>query len=183
MRRRSFRIRERELGSPSMLKCPNCGGTHFTATEQNSQRCEYCGTVLEPAQPVTRIGECPRCRFKNEPDARYCSECGLALGKWTPNQKSKLDPAVISIAATIIGSMFVPVGGAILGLFLAYKAREQARSTQGSRDMARIAILVGWIGLGIFIIPMCLFPLMMGGQIGLTICGGMRELPRIAFGP
>lgn len=81
--------------------------------------------------------------------------------------------------------MFVPIGGAILGLFLAYKARDQARATGGtggSQDLARIAILVGWVGLGISVIPMCLFPLMMGGQIGLSICSGMRDLSLIGSG-
>ena len=106
----------------------------------------------------------------------------MALEKWRPARTNKRDLAVMSIAATVIGSMFVPVGGALLGLFLAYKARDQARATGSSGDVARIAILVGWVVLGISVVPLCLFPFMMSGEIAISICSAMHPLSVIASG-
>jgi hypothetical protein len=76
--------------------------------------------------------------------------------------------------------MFVPIGGGILGLILAYKAREQARAGRGtgsSAEIARIAIIVGWLGLAFGLFPLCFFPVLMGGQMGLSFCSAMTEVP------
>jgi hypothetical protein len=57
----------------------------------------------------------------------------------------------------------VPVAAPILGLILAYKARSQASARDGrsgSEDLARIAIIVGWVLLGTSVVPMCAFPLL-----------------------
>jgi uncharacterized protein (DUF983 family) len=174
-----------ELDSPGILKCPNCGGARFSGSDQGSQSCEYCGTVIETTGSASEFVRCPRCRFENDKGARYCRECGLALDKWQPARTNRPDLAVISIAATVIGSMFVPVGGALLGLFLAYKARDRARATNqmgGNAELARIAILVGWAGLGITLVPLCLFPLLMSGPIAVSMCSGMHPLSLLAFG-
>jgi hypothetical protein len=87
--------------------------------------------------------------------------------------------------ASVIGTFFVPVAAPILGLILAYKARSQASATDGrsgSEDLARIAIIVGWVLLGASVVPMCAFPLLFGGQLGFSICGAASELPRIFLG-
>ena len=173
------------MDSSGTVKCPNCGGARFSRSDRGSQICAYCGTELETTASASEFVLCPGCQTKNQMGARYCRECGLALDKWQPDQTKRPDLAVISIAATVIGSMFVPVVGPILGLFLAYKAREQARATGqvgGSAELARIAILVGWVGLGVTLVPMCLFPFVMSGQIAASICSGMRPLSLLASG-
>jgi hypothetical protein len=140
----------------------------------NELKCAYCGSAVSQDTGV----RCPRCGLDNERGAHYCSQCGLALTKWTSPERPKRDLALISIGATVVGSLFVPVGGAILGLFLAYKAREQARAAggwSGSEELARIAIAVGWIGLGVSLLPLCLFPVMMGGEMVSSLCGGLMR--------
>jgi hypothetical protein len=121
---------------------------------------------------------CPRCKFDNDPDALYCKQCGLAISKWTSAEKPKTDLAIISIIATIVGSLFVPIGGAVLGLILGYKARDQARASDGkisSEQTARIAIVLGWVVLAMSVLPLCMLPLLFGGELGFSLCGALPQ--------
>jgi ribosomal protein S27AE len=162
----------------SVWQCPNCGSSEFDEVSSNRRQCVYCGSVLKPheLQPV-RI-KCPRCGFENPPGAYYCSQCSLALTKWMPVARKKTDPALISIIVTIVGSFFVPIGGAILGLFLAYKALKEARASEGrlgSESLARIAVAVGWIGLALSVLPFVLFFVMSGAQAGCALCNELSQ--------
>lgn len=168
-----------------IVQCPSCGASSLVETSAFERRCEYCGTSVELAQSANTPFRCPRCAVENEPGARYCSKCGLALSKWLSAPKTKTDLGIVSIIATVVGTMFVPIGGGILGLILAYKAREQARAsrgTGGSAEIARIAIIVGWLGLAFGLLPLCFFPALMGGQMGLSFCGAMTEVPILFTG-
>lgn len=49
------------------MKCPSCG-----AGDQTGKFCGECGATLD--------GVCPSCSADVEPGARYCPECGEALG-------------------------------------------------------------------------------------------------------
>lgn len=169
----------------TVRECPNCGGTAFVDVTPDELRCEYCGTTVTSLNQTRGLLTCPRCGFDNERGTRYCGECGLAVTKWTYGEKPKADLAIVSILASVIGTFFVPVAAPILGLILAYKARSQARATDGrsgSEDLARIAIIVGWVVLGTSVVPMCAFPLLLGGQPGFSICGAASELPRMFLG-
>jgi phage FluMu protein Com len=169
----------------NIWKCPNCGSTNFVEIKPNKRRCEYCGSILTPFETTPALVKCPRCGFQNERDARYCNQCGMAINKWKSRESSKTDPALISIIATIGGSFFVPIGGAILGLILAYKALKAARASSGrsgSEGLARAAVAIGWIALAISALPLCLFPMMIGGEIGHSLCGGASALPYMLFG-
>lgn len=173
------------MNGAGILGCNNCGGAGLAEISPDEWRCEYCGTTLKLSRMEPSLFNCPRCTFENEPGARYCNQCGLALEKWVSREKPKADLAIASILATVLGSFFVPVGGAILDLILAYKARVQAQASgcrSGSAEFARIAIAVGWIGLAIGLFPLCILPAMLGGQMGLSICGGMTELPAVLLG-
>ena len=166
-------------------ECPNCGGTNFVEVAPNKRRCEYCGSILTPFETPSALVKCPRCGFENERGARYCNQCGLAMNKWRSRASSRTDPAIVSIIATIGGSLFVPIGGAILGLILAYKALKEARASHGrsgSEGLAKTAVAIGWIALAMSALPLCMFPMMIGGQFGRSLCGGLLELPYMLFG-
>jgi hypothetical protein len=174
-----------EFASSGTLDCPNCGAARFFRSDRGSQICDHCGTEPETTGSGSGFALFPACHSTNEMVARCCRECGLALDMRRPDQTKRLDLAAISIAATVIGSMFVPVVGPILGLFLAHKARDQARATgkvSGSAELARIAIPVGWVGLGVTLVAMCLVPFFMRGQIAVSICSGMHPLSLPASG-
>jgi hypothetical protein len=166
-------------------ECPNCGGADVIDVAPGLQSCAYCGSALTPPRAPLNPARCPGCSYQNQPGARYCNQCGLALAGWTAIQKPKTDPALLSIAATVVGSMFLPVGGAVLGLFLGYKARNLARATgglRGSEGLARAAIAIGWAGLAFTLLPLFLIPLLIGGQIGVSLCAGLLDLPGLLLG-
>lgn len=165
----------------SLLSCPNCGSTEFTETTPDVHRCDYCGTILRSPQerPETRVVViCPRCGSENPRGTRYCSECGQSLTDWLPREVKQLDPATLSILVTILGWFFLPVISAVIGLILAYRARKQARTTygrSGSERLARTAIIIGWVGIGIGLVPLILTLAVAGFSWGFTLCNGPIE--------
>jgi hypothetical protein len=153
-------------------ECPNCGGSDFVEITPHKHRCAYCGTVLtvhEPkAEPDTVT--CPRCGSENERNARYCGNCGKTLG-WTL-ALGKIDPAIISIIVTVVGSSFLPIGAAILGLILGYRTlRETRAGVEGNEKLAKAAVVVGWIGLAYTALPFCV---VLGG-IWVEIVSGIID--------
>jgi hypothetical protein len=74
--------------------------------------------------------------------------------------------------------MFIPFGGGI-GLWLAYRALRNARDTGeagGSERMARAAVIVGWIGLCMHVIPLCLVLAISGTQASWNICSALGSI-------
>jgi hypothetical protein len=76
-----------------------------------------------------------------------------------------------------VGSFFVPIVGAILGLVLAYKALREARAGGwGSEKMARTAIIVGWGGIALCLLPLCMATTMSGTQLGYFLCNDLFQV-------
>ena len=72
--------------------------------------------------------------------------------------------------------MFLPLMGAIIGLILAYKALRDIRADGGqarSENLARTAIIVGWGGVAVCVLPLCLMVTASGAQMGITVCGDL----------
>jgi hypothetical protein len=119
---------------------------------------------------------CPQCGFENERGDRYCNQCGAALAGPAPARITRLDPALVSIIVTVAGSMFVPLMGGIVGLILAYRALREARTDGGqarSEKLARTAVIVGWGGVAVCVLPLCLMVTASGAQMGITVCGDL----------
>jgi hypothetical protein len=159
-----------------VLECPNCGSGDFGEIAPNKHRCAYCGTIItSPGRPPDRVW-CPQCGFENERGGRYCNQCGTALAGPAPVRSTRLDPALVSIIVTVAGSMFVPLTGAIIGLILAYKARRDIQTDGGqgrSEKLARTAVIVGWGGVALGALPLCLMVTASGAQMGITVCGDL----------
>ena len=159
-----------------VLECPNCGSGDFCEIAPNKHRCAYCGTIMaSPGRPPDRV-RCPQCGFENERGDRYCNQCGAALASPARAQSTKLDPALVSIIVTVAGSMFVPFMGGIVGLILAYRALREARADggrAGSEKLARTAVIVGWGGVAVCVLPLCLMVTASGAQMGITVCGDL----------
>jgi hypothetical protein len=84
-----------------------------------------------------------------------------------------MDPAVLSIIATFFGSMIVPVGGPILGLYLGYKALKDARAGDvgnTSEVLAKVAIVIGWGVSAMHFLAVCMALFMPGAQWGCSLC-------------
>lgn len=163
----------------SFLECPNCGSSDFVEIASNKHQCVYCGTILTSGEAKPDLVKCPRCGFENERGDHYCNNCGKVLVSWVPDEIKKMDLAVISIIATVAGLFIIPVGGAILGLFVGYKALRQARASGGGRDSekrARTAIIVGWVGLALGVLPLCLAMTVPGMKRGYSICDELFQM-------
>jgi uncharacterized membrane protein/predicted RNA-binding Zn-ribbon protein involved in translation (DUF1610 family) len=163
----------------SVFECPNCGGTDFAQLTQNRRKCAYCGTVLTLRETKPKVVRCPRCGFDNERGDRYCNNCGRPLVSWSPVTKAKrMDPALLSIIVSVVGSLFIFLGGPAVGLVLGYRALREARASGGGDRLerrAKAAVVVGWIVLASTVLPLCLSLLMPGVQWGCSACQGLFE--------
>jgi hypothetical protein len=120
---------------------------------------------------------CPYCGALNERGDHYCNSCGRLLKGLTLTGK-KIDPALLSIIVTIGGSLFVPLGGAIAGLVLGYKALKDVRTRPGQEQgerLARAAVVIGWIVLASSVLPLCAFGSMSGVRSICSLWEGVLE--------
>lgn len=154
------------------LECPNCGSSDFVEVAPQKHRCTYCGTVLTLPREPPRYVKCPHCGLENERGSYYCSQCGTPLVSIArPAARAPRDPALTSILVTIIGSLFVPLLGAAAGLFLAYRALREARAGQGgSERLARMAIIIGWGGIALVLLPLLFGGITLGVRAGYSAC-------------
>ena len=169
------------MSAVNFWECPSCGSTDFVEVTPRQHRCVYCGTVLTLSETQPELVTCPHCGFDNEQGDRYCNNCGRTLVSWAEPvervKSTKRDPAVISIIVTVAGSFFVPIVGAILGLVLAYKALRQARAGGwGSERMARTAVIIGWGGIAVGLLPLCMATTMSGTQLGYSWCNDLLQI-------
>ncbi len=88
--------------------------------------------------------------------------------------------AVGSLIASILGLTLIPTIGSVIGLILGYMARKEIRNSRGAMQgegLAKAGIILGWIGVGLAVIGVCLFVLMwaglLGGSFGLGICANL----------
>jgi hypothetical protein len=86
--------------------------------------------------------------------------------------------AVASLVSSILGLTLIPTIGSIIGLILGYMARNKIRDSAGAmggEGLAKAGIIVGWIGIGLAAIGICiaLIAIIAGvGIPGLAICAG-----------
>jgi hypothetical protein len=88
--------------------------------------------------------------------------------------------AIGSLIASILGLTLFPTIGSVIGLILGYVARNQIRDsggTIGGDGVAKAGIILGWIGVALAVVGVCLVILvwagLIGGSFGLTICAGL----------
>ena len=173
------------MNDVSILECPNCGSTDLIKVKQNKHRCAYCGTVLTEKSQVAaapRADKCPRCGFENERGDRYCNDCGRPLVKMTApigrSKKTGISPANLSILVSIVGSLFIPFGGPVLGLILGYKALGDARDGgkgEKSEKQAKTAIAIGWAIVAFSLVMMCIAMGMPTVQSGCSMCQSLFD--------
>ena len=172
------------MSEVSAWGCSNCGSPDFVDVAPNKRRCAHCGSIFTLRETPAVVVKCLRCGFDNEPEARYCSNCGAPLGGWAPPERKKLDPATVSIMVTVFGFLVFPVGGAIVGLVLGYKALRDAQESggrTGSEKLARTAIYVGWGGIALSVLPLCLFVGMSGVGWGCSLIEELFQAAGNAF--
>jgi hypothetical protein len=87
--------------------------------------------------------------------------------------------AIGSLVAGILGLSLLPAIGSVIALGLGYAARSEIRSSESvtGEKLARVGIVLGWIGVGVAIVGGCLafWAIVLGLTAipGLRICGGL----------
>jgi hypothetical protein len=79
--------------------------------------------------------------------------------KGTPSELPNSTTAIISLVAGILGLTFFPLMGSVVALItgsMATKEILQSGGTVGGESMARIGILLGWIGIGLAVLGICI---------------------------
>ena len=98
-----------------------------------------------------------------------------------PPQTSAM--AVASLISSILGITLVPTIGSVIGIILGYMARNQIRESGGvigGEGLATGGIVLGWIGVGLALIGICLVVLFWAGvlslPLGIGLCGGLGNV-------
>lgn len=94
----SFPSLSGQLHAPATIRCPRCSQRMPTEWK----RCDQCGTRLHPhvkmserPSPTPLTQSCSGCGFQNQPAARFCGRCGIAL-PISETVPVSLDPPQIS---------------------------------------------------------------------------------------
>jgi hypothetical protein len=85
--------------------------------------------------------------------------------------------AIAALVLTLLGLLQVlPFLGTVAGLVMGYSARNDIRNSGGrlgGEGVAQAAIILGWIGVALYIVGICLFILTMLGLISLPVGMGI----------
>ncbi len=84
--------------------------------------------------------------------------------------------AIVSLISSILGLTFLPVVGSIVGLILGYMARRQIQESagaQGGEGLAKAGIIVGWVGIGLFVLGICIALAIIAMSGGLAACAAL----------
>lgn len=77
--------------------------------------------------------------------------------------------ATISLISGIVGLTVIPFGGSIVAIVTGYIARREIREgagTEGGEGLATAGLILGWVGVGLGVIGICLF----GAMFALPVC-------------
>jgi hypothetical protein len=82
--------------------------------------------------------------------------------------------AVISLIVSILGLVgILPLVGSVAGIIAGRIARQEiARSdgTQSGEGLAQAGEVLGWIGLGLVVVGLCIGFLIASGVVGISLC-------------
>jgi len=89
--------------------------------------------------------------------------------------------AIGSLVASILGLTLIPTIGSIVGLILGYMAKRQiaeSAGTVGGEGVAKAGIIIGWVGVGLTVLGICLvvafFVLGLGGAGACAALGNVQ---------
>ncbi len=79
--------------------------------------------------------------------------------------------ALVSLISSILGLTLLPIIGSIVGLITGYMAKKQIEESggvEGGEDLAKWGIILGWVGIALFVLGCCVFFVFFGGMAMLS---------------
>jgi hypothetical protein len=96
------------------------------------------------------------------------------LGQPVPNSNL----ALISLIAGILGISFFPVVGSIIAVITGQMAKNEIREsagTLGGEGLAQAGVILGWIGIALGVIGLCVFGVLFAIPFCAAILFGISE--------
>ncbi len=145
---------------------------------------------------------CPECGAENPDEAQFCEECGAPLDQAAPKVEPAQPPAPqpapsrppaprpppgrepptsgLAVASLVLGILGIvqvlPVVGSALALLLGYMARSDIRDRPQALSGAGLAtagIILGWIGVGLWVLGALALVLGLTGVLGCGLCAAL----------
>lgn len=108
------------------------------------------------------LTNCPECEKEVSENAMACPHCGYPLQEEVGPQTAQptiSGMAIASLVCSIAGCFFNSLAGLILGIVLGDTAKRKIRESQmkiGGNGIATAGMIIGWIGITIYILIMAL---------------------------
>jgi hypothetical protein len=86
--------------------------------------------------------------------------------------------AIVSLVSSIVGWVFFPIIGGLVGVITGHMARREIKNSQGMQSgdgLAIAGLIVGYLNLLTFCVSALLFLLFFGSMIGLSACAVLAE--------
>ena len=93
--------------------------------------------------------------------------------QYPPPAPSTSGAAIVSLIASISAFFIFPIIGSIVGIIAGNSAKNDIRNRPyqvTGEGLAQAGIIIGWIGLGLAVLGICLAVLIFGGSFGLGFC-------------
>ncbi len=87
--------------------------------------------------------------------------------------------AIGSLIASILGLTFLPTIGSIIGVVLGYMAKRQiaeSGGTMGGEGLAKAGIIIGWVGIGLTALAICLWIALLVLGVGGSACVSLGNI-------
>ena len=109
--------------------------------------------------------------------------------QYPPSAPSTSGAAIISLIASISAFFMFPIIGSIVGIIAGNSAKNDIRSRPyqvTGEGLAQAGIVIGWIGLALWVLGICAFLVLGGVPIILALCaalqsGDLSMLPMLPF--
>ena len=100
--------------------------------------------------------------------------------KYTNIEQGPSAWSIVSLVSGIANFVGFPFWGALVALITGYIAKSEIEKSQGrlgGERLARAGLVLGWVGLGLGFLVICLSVLMFLGFFGgIAFCGPLSEL-------
>lgn len=141
---------------------------------------------------------CPNCGHENPEGREFCQSCGAPLSEPAPSPVPSAPPApsassvpseapptsglaVASLIMGIVGWFVLPLVGGVLAVVFGHMAKREIAQSEGrlgGDGLATAGLVLGYLGVGLWLLGLLAFILV---GVGFCGCGACSTLPFLVF--